>query len=148
MRFLFISLITVFFHVYHVSTFELERNEKTKTFQMSLHVFTDDLKETIGFKEEPSHQELEAFFKDKFKLVVNSKEVSFNYIGYETEEEHDYYLFFESEKTPKVKELSFYTRLFTNDFEDQKNRFLLKINNKNYTAILDHNKNTATFKLN
>ncbi len=148
MRFILVSLITVFFHVYHVSTFELERNAETKTFQLSVHVFADDLKEEIEFEEEPSHNQMATFFKDKFKLTSNSQVIDMNYLGFEFENEHDYYIYFESKKTSKVKELKFYTNLFTDKFIDQKNRFLFKNNQKTYTAILDDTKNTATFKLN
>lgn len=148
MRFILVSLITVFFHVYHVSTFELERNAETKTFQLSVHVFADDLKEEIEFEEEPSNNQMATFFKDKFKLTSNSQVIDMNYLGFEFENEHDYYIYFESKKTSKVKELKFYTNLFTDKFIDQKNRFLFKNNQKTYTAILDDTKNTATFKLN
>ena len=148
MRLFLISFLSLLMHVYHVSTFELERNEDTKTFQLTVHVFADDLKDQMNFEEEPSHELMVDFFNGKFQLTSNGKKMEMSYLGYEFENQHDYYIYFESEKTNKVKDLKFHTNLFTNSYTDQKNRFLFKNNQKTYTAILDQTKNTATFKLN
>lgn len=148
MKLFIVSFLSFFMHVYHVSTFELERNDDTKTFQLSVHVFADDLKSEMLFENEPTHEEVATFFKNKFKLTSNGEVITMKYLGYEIEDKHDYYIYFESEKTSKVKDLKFYTNLFVNQYTEQKNRFLFKNNDKIYTAILDNSKNTAAFKLN
>jgi hypothetical protein len=121
-------------HTFHVSKCELAYVAKTKTVQISLHLFIDDLenalKQTseaptyIGTPRETNdaNARIAAYIATHFKLQTGKNTLPLKMIGKEkTKDLQAIYLFLEAQSPQAVSKLLIQNQLLTELYSDQKN---------------------------
>ena len=121
-------------HDFHVSKMDVQHNSKTSSWEVTLHVFTDDLEmsmNTAGFpvkgigseKESPdSDAKIAAFLRKNIMFYFDGVLQNPEYIGKEEADRFDAaYLYFELPAASSIKEMKIVSKLFHNIFDDQKN---------------------------
>jgi len=150
--FTILSLINPFGanHAFHLSKCLMEYNSEEKAIQISMHIFLDDLEDALREKghdklflctpkETPeAEQHMEDYLRAHFKLVVNGKEKTYNFLGKEASEDlQAAWCYIEVEDVEDLTELEVSNDLLIEVFEDQKNVVhLLGPNKKRGTLLL------------
>jgi hypothetical protein len=133
-------------HDFHVGIVQMEYSEKSKTYQVAIKLFTDDLEKAIyestGEKLRlGSDKELEnadklifQYVQARFQLIDNKgKALTLMEIGFETEMDLTW-IYLESEKTKPISNLSVKSDIFFEVFTDQ--TFLIHFNQGGETRSL------------
>ena len=93
---IFFSLII---HPFYMSVTEINQNAKTKSIEVSCHIFTDDLEKDfkIRYKKavdltHPADKALadkyiSDYLKEKLKITIDGKDIPLHYLGYEINED-------------------------------------------------------------
>ena len=141
-------------HEFHISKCMIDYAEDEKALQITLHIFLDDLEETIrntGVKEklnlctEKEHADGDRYlleYIEKFmSLQVNQKEAKYNYLGKEpSEDKLAAWCYLEIENVQQLDELQVKYAVLTELFDDQKNIVQIKGPNKKKGYFLFDNK--------
>ena len=164
-----IALIFVFFlgtrlsgkneaHDSHVSKCNIDFSNEEKTLQITMHIYLDDLESDIakgGVTEklhlltEKEHADGDKFlleyFQKKFKLQVNQKNVSYNFLGKEiTEDLLGGWFYLEVENVQELKDLKINYEILTDLYNDQQSVIKIKgPNQKKGYLLLDSKKKEA-----
>lgn len=125
-------------HDFHVGIVQMEYSEESKTYQLSLKLFTDDLEKAIlestgqslhlGSDKELANANALIFqyVQARFKLIdKNGKALTLIEIGFETEMDLTW-MYLESERTKSIENLSVKSEMFFEVFSDQ--TFLIHFN--------------------
>ncbi|MHA6279800.1 DUF6702 family protein [Salinimicrobium sp. CAU 1759] len=119
-------------HKFYVSATDIEYNERQRSLQIISHVFTDDLEDLLQTRyskeivlvkndEHPAADEyVEKYFRSKFRVSVNGKERSFNYIGKEYDKDQ-LLVYLEVENVEPIKTIGVENAVLTDLFPEQKN---------------------------
>jgi hypothetical protein len=148
-------------HEFHVSKTLVEHNAESKSLEISMHIFVDDLElalEKIGGKElrlgsdkeNPKAEELLVkYLNQQFQLLVNGKSVKFSFIGKELSEDFlAVWCYLEVEGITNLNSLKVTNTVLTEMFPDQKNVVQIKgPNQKKGYFLMDkvNNQETLTF---
>ena len=138
-------------HKFYVSLTQINYNSKTKSIEVTLKLFTDDLElSTTNFSKktvkiinaEDSDVEIANYIKDKFSISINNKVQVLNYLGKEMENDVSW-CYLEIKNVTDIQSIKINNRIFTEQFPDQKNLIHLNVNGVEESALLT--KNTTTF---
>lgn len=148
-------------HDFHVSKMDINHNSKTSSWEVTLHVFTDDLElsmnkagysvKGIGTDKETTDTEkkIASFFHKYISIYVDGVLQKPEYIGKEEADRFDAaYLYFEFPANSAMKELKIVSNLFHNVFDDQKNILTVTYQKKlKGFFITDQQSSTQSFHL-
>ena len=143
-----LSLVFLLFsaHEFHLSLTEITHNKESKSLEIAIKLFTDDLivalenagapKMEIGTEEEPpaANEYIESYLKAHFKLTVNGKPAEFNYLGKEAELDATW-CFVEVKDIRKVQSLEVQNSFMLEAFDDQTNMVNLNINGRKKSGL-------------
>lgn len=153
---IFLSL-TSFNHKFYVSTTNIQFDQPSKSFQITMKLFTDDLENALG---DPDRNKLKLgsdeeqgdadqlianYLEEKFKMRVNDKHVEWSYLGKEVEYDLTY-CYLETFGVSKVHFLTIENTVFFELFEDQTNLINLRIDGMGETLHLTRGKSKEKLK--
>ncbi|WP_443936931.1 DUF6702 family protein [Pedobacter sp. MW01-1-1] len=117
-------------HPLHVSTTEVNYNERTKSLEISARVFTDDFEAILVKLYKQKTDLLNEQLKDEMnelvrkymlthlQIKINNKVTAFKYIGFEVDHEA-VNVYLEAEKVPTPKSLSIASTILYDLYNDQ-----------------------------
>jgi len=143
-----LSILIVLFsaHEFHLSLTEIRHNSESKSIEVSIKLFTDDLlvaleqagapKMELGTENEPpeANELNESYLKAHFKLMVNGKPTDFTYLGKEAELDATW-CFVEVKDVKKVQTIEVQNTLLLEAFDDQTNMINLNINGRKKSGL-------------
>ena len=143
-----LSILIVLFsvHEFHLSLTEIRHNSESKSLEVSIKLFTDDLlvaleqagapKMELGTENEPpeANELIESYLKAHFKLTVNGKPTDFNYLGKEAELDATW-CFLEVNDVKKVQTIEVQNTVLLEAFDDQTNMINLNINGRKKSGL-------------
>lgn len=150
-RFLFIVvsflMLSFSWHKYYVTITNVELNQKTQAFEISIKFIGHDLERVLenagvpnlylGTEKEnaKSDEYIMKYINKHFQIKIDEKLVKLNFVGKEVNDDDFIYCYLESEKLNSPNKISFTSSLLTEMFDEQANILYLKVNNKkvNYT---------------
>ena len=164
-----LSLVFIFFlgtsfsgknevHDIHVSKCNIDFSKEEKTLQITMHIYLDDLESAIakgGVKEklhlltEKEHKNgdkyLLEYFQKNFKLQVNKKDVTYNFLGKEiTDDLLGGWFYLEVQNVQELKDLKVNYSVLTDLYNDQQSVIKIKgPNKKKGYFLLDSKKKEA-----
>lgn len=128
----FYVFVTSLLHPFHVSVCEIYHNSKTKTLEVSLKIFTDDLELAIqkggnsNFQlldqsaDQIDEKQIGKYVSEKFKVSINNRQEDLTFLGFEFDQDA-VLCYFESGKIKKISEVEIRNSLMTEIFDDQIN---------------------------
>lgn len=134
-------------HDYYFSSTTIEHNNHNKSLEITSTYYTDDLEKAVekqynielhlGTKKEHKEADMyiNQYFKENFKLVIDGKEVEYEYIGKEIEIEKTYN-YIEIMDIPSLKKINIESRMLFNIARTQENIFKVKNNNTTKSITL------------
>lgn len=143
-----LSILIVLFsvHEFHLSLTEIRHNSESRSIEVSIKLFTDDLlialeqagapKMELGTENEPpeANELIESYLKAHFKLMVNGKPTEFTYLGKEAELDATW-CFVEVKDVKKVQTIEAQNTLLLEAFDDQTNMVNLNINGRKKSGL-------------
>ena len=126
------SILLLWTHPFHVSVCEIEHNADNKSLEITHRIFIDDLEEGINrayvsdFDLYDPHdrdlvdKRIGEYLLDHFKIYLNGKEASANYLGHEADTEA-IWCYVEIEKVKSLKVVTVENSLLMEVFPDQSN---------------------------
>ena len=157
--FLFILLPLMAFnnHKYYLSLTDIEYNQETKSYQIIINVFMDDIELALNKDYNidlrlTSKNELKnasfyfhKYLREKLTFKSGNKNLNFNYLGNEYEGDLVFfYLEIENINSPDHLEVT--NKILTEHFADQKNVVKLKVGKKRRSKILTKKNDKALLK--
>ena len=145
-----------FAHPFFVSMTEMVHNEKTKSLEISVRMFTDDLeKELAGSchckvdliqKEKHAEMELilQKYLNKTLNISPNGKRADFKFIGFEKEEE-SIWAYLEIENVTFINTLTIENKILFQTQKKQSNLMRLKKKNFDKTLQITYPEFTARF---
>ena len=155
--FISISLLSFTLHKYYIALTEIEFKEETKSIQIIMKIFTDDIEKAINEEYNINSQlsykneikNVDTFFKkylnENFKLSINNQFQKHNYIGKEYDGDIVYF-YLEIENISKIKTLEVNNSMLVKIFPKQQNIINIKTNNKKESLFLTQKKTKALLK--
>jgi hypothetical protein len=123
-----------FKHPFHISKFDLVYNNKENTWQITGHIFIDDLENALrkqgidklflcSNKETPNAQVyVERYLKQHFSIEINGKTTEWTFLGKETSEDlKAMWCYMEIKNTSAPQTMLIKNNVLTEVFSDQKN---------------------------
>ena len=160
-KYILLLLIIPFFsftiHKYYVALTEIEHKEDTKSIQIIMNVFIDDIEATINkeynidaklsYKEEL--KDIDSYFqkylKEHFKIAINNTSKTYKYIG----KEYDgniVYFYLEIENIIEVKNMEIENTMMVKYLPEQQNIIKVKTNKKSESLFLTKKNYKAVLK--
>lgn len=151
-----LSLFT-YIHPFYVSMADINFNEKDKTLEVSIRIFTDDLENTIRkyHKEDidilhPTDQQkmnsyVDAYIQKNFTIKTDGKPAAMNFIGYERQSE-SIWTYFEIKNIASIKKLDISDALLYDYNSNQINMMHIKIGNKEQNDKIAYPEKAASFE--
>jgi len=148
---LLIPLFSFVSHKYYISSTKIEFKKESKTLQITMHYFIDDLQETINstynknlelaLPNEPKIIDslLVDYISQKFEIGLNGENKEYLYIGkdYKIDE---IYLYLEIKNIDFIHSIEVKNNMLMEMFSDQQNIIQLYINNIKKTFLLTRQK--------
>ncbi len=137
------------FHAFHVSVCEVYHNPDTKSLEISMKIFMNDIELAIQNEShaeftligagEPEEALLKAYVITHYKISVDGDEVDLNWVGYEIKGDA-LQCYLEGKEIHKISQIEFDDTLLTEVFEDQINlvHFQYKEEMKSLKATKDN----------
>ncbi len=147
------AVLSTPYHDYHVSNCNIKYNSSTKSVQISLHVFIDDLEDAIRLKgkdelhiltekeSEDSDFYIEKYFNDHFIIQIDGQRVGMDFLG--KEGSGDYmaiWCYFEIYDIRQPALIEITNTIFLELFDDQKNIVTIKRDQLRKGFLLLHHK--------
>ena len=135
-------------HPFHVSVCDMEHNEKSKSLEITHHIFLDDLEEALRKKYDPvldivnpsdeskRDEMLKEYILEHFTVFVNGKLQDGRYLGHEIENDA-MYCYIEIEGVKRLKSISVSNNILMEIFDDQVNLVHIKVEGKIRSLKLD-----------
>ena len=154
-----LSILLVLFsaHDFHLSLTEIRHNSESKTLEISIKLFTDDLQDALvlagapklelGTPNEPptANEYIESYLKEYFELSVNGKPTEFTYLGKEAELDATW-CFVEVTDVRKVKSIELINTFLLEVFDDQTNMVNLFINGQKKSGLARKGSSSLSFE--
>jgi hypothetical protein len=133
-------------HDFHTSVMQIDHNEKNKSLEITVRLFTDDLclalensgapKMELGTQAEPpsANEHIESYLKEHFSTSVNGKPVEYVYLGKEAQLDATW-CYLEVEKVGNVKKLEIENSIMLREFDDQTNLVNLNIKGRKKSGM-------------
>ncbi len=142
-----IPLLAFTMHKYYISLTKIEYKKESKSIQITMRIFIDDLQETINttYNKDfelalPNESKkidtiINNYLTGKFKIKINNIQKAYSYIGKEYENEV-VYLYLEINNIESIKAIEIKNTVMMEIFPEQKNIIKLNINNTKKTFLL------------
>jgi len=136
-------------HPLHLSSTELNYNNKTSTVEISCRIFTDDFEDLLGkkYKVKPDlsapakHKEMDAlinkYMASHMQLTTGGKVLPLNYIGFENDKEA-VVVYMESAEAKNLKTMEISCTVLYDSFDDQTNIFHVTYNGNRKSSKLTY----------
>ena len=140
-------LFVSFLHPYHVSIFDIDHDDESKTLQIAIRVFTDDLEDAL---EEEGYEKVklgtveeadsagawvQMYMSEHITIKANGEPITLNYIGREVEKELTW-CYIESNKIDQLNLLEVESDLLMATFDDQTNLVHINANGVKRSMVL------------
>ncbi len=148
--FLVTPLLSFTIHKYYVALTEIEYKEETKSLQMIMNVFMDDIELAINksyninlkIASKNEHKNIDAFFynylKEHFKITVNNKQINYSFVGKEYDGDIVFF-YLEAENISLPKLIKINNTVLTKDFPDQQNLIKATVKGNRKSLFLSKN---------
>lgn len=145
---------TAAWHPLHLSSTDIVYTTKGGTLEISSRLFTDDLEDALrkqfnvaaDLSSPARHQAMDELLRKyvamHFKLQVNGKPLSLNYLGFEKDREA-VLVYIESAPLKSPAKIQVFNTLMYDLFDDQTNLMHVSIEGKRKSSKLDYPKNSA-----
>jgi len=152
-----IPLLSFTTHKYYLSLTQIEFKEKSKSLQIIINVFMDDielalnkdnnidLKLTTKQELKDNDKYFKTYLNNKLSFKIDGVKKSFNYIGKEYDGDLVFF-YLEIEDIPEVKNIEVSNKILIKYFEDQQNLVKTKIGKINKSVLLTKDKTQSTLK--
>lgn len=140
---------TDIWHEFHLSKSIVKYSDEDKTFQVSLHLYIDDLEDALKSvssesmylctkkEAETANQVILKYLETRFAILKDNKAIKLNFVGKEISESLDgVWIYLESDELVAPKELMIQNQLLTEVFTDQRNIMSVKINGQEKHLML------------
>ena len=130
-------------HDFHVSKVDVEYNVKTSAFEITGHIFIDDLEDALRLKGQDSlylctkrevenaDEFVEAYLNDRMKITLDGVETRYNYLGKEISDDlMALWFYLEIEDAQPVESISVKCSLLMELFDDQTNLVKIQYSNR------------------
>jgi len=160
-KILFIILLVPLFsftiHKYYIALTEIEFKEESKSVQIIMNVFIDDIEEAlnkdytidtqISYKEELKNIDVyfEKYLNEHFQISINSEQKKYLFIGKEYEG-NVVYFYLEIKDVLQVKTMKIKNNMLLDYFPKQQNIIKVKNNKKKESLFLTQKKQKALLK--
>lgn len=146
-------------HDFHMSLTEIYHNAESKSLEISVKLFTDDLgialqkneapKMEIGTDREPpqANELIENYLRRNVKFVINGKPVEFKYLGKQAELDATW-CFLEVKNVSKVHTMEIINTLLLDSFEDETNMVNLNIGGRKKSGMCRKGNTDLKFEFN
>lgn len=150
--FLFLALASFSIHKFYVGVFQVDYKSDKKAFQITSRVFIDDIEKALETKYKKkiylatnkeikeSEELITSYFNEKFKIIINDKDQEIIFLAKEYEDDV-LICYHKINHSGKIKSLSVYNSVLTEQFSEQQNLLHTNING-NRKSFLFTNKNT------
>ena len=156
--FIFFMLTSMTTHKFYVSVTQVEYVQEQQSVQIISRIFIDDLElalqnrydKNIKLTEEKESENvntfIEKYFKQKLKISLNGKEMSYKFIGKKYENDILYF-YFEIENVKDLKQFQITNQILFDALPDQQNivKIKAKSEHKNYILTVDNDKAVLKF---
>lgn len=154
---LFMSAVSLF-HPFYISMTDLEYNNKTKTLQVSVRIFTDDLEKTLRKncnckvdltqteKKSQMNSLINNYLQQHLAVRINNKNVNLQFIGFQNEEESTW-SYFEAATILPPKQIVINNSLLHDYKTEQINMLHIKAQGKEITEKLNYPNQLFEIKL-
>jgi|TARA_B100001093_G_scaffold67483_1_gene57531 hypothetical protein len=152
-KFLSLALFTIISHKYYVSTTLIDFDLKTKSFEITLKVFYDDLEQaleidskTIDYKQDYDYLTnlYQTYLEQNFQLRINSETININYLGFEKKRDQ-INLYMEINNELEEDNILIKNSILFNLFPNQKNIILIRKGDFRKSFIQDKYNPTDSF---
>lgn len=147
-------------HVFHISKSEIRYKGDTNSFEISTHIFLDDLEKAlaqntsqklnIGNKNElpAANQFIANYIQQHFQVKINDKDIPYQIIGKEMSEDYAaVWCYMEIKNLPSIQKIAVKNTILTDIYADQKNLINLTLpNGKTGYLILTKYKTEETVR--
>ena len=134
-------------HKYYVTITEAEYNSKNQSFEISIKFIGHDLEDALETARVPNlylgtekendkaNEYLQEYIEKKFQLIADDKNLKFNFVGKEINNDDFIYCYLASEKVGLPKKVEIKNSLLVEVFNEQANTVYLKVGDikKTYT---------------
>jgi hypothetical protein len=147
-----------FKHPMHVTVTEVEYDQSSKSIEMSIHVFWDDIERHIrriknddqldlmGASQEGRDQLLKTYLGAQVKLNINERQYTPSYLGHEVEGEA-IWVFMEVSNVKKLKVLEVSNTILFDIYNDQANLVHFEHDGDVYSEKLDKGNKNVVYDL-
>jgi hypothetical protein len=154
---LLIPLVSFSTHKYYLSLTQLNFKNETKSIQIIINVFLDDIETALNSdytinlqlttEKEIANNDLyfEKYLKEKLDFKVDGIHRNFNYIGKEFDGDLIYF-YLEIENIHQVHTIDIVNNILTNHFPEQQNLIKSKVGTKHKSVLLSKDENSAKLK--
>lgn len=136
------------FHDFHTSLTEINYNSQSRSLELSVRVFTDDLELALtNFNkgqlvkiEDPVQKTdplIEQYFRRNIAIISPNKEVKFAKFYGKEQESDATWLYFEVFECEKIKDFTLYNAIMQEMFKDQTNLVNILYPGKKKTLVFD-----------
>lgn len=157
--FITISLASFTLHKYYLSYTKINYAKDSKSLQVTMKIFTDDLENVLNqqFKINAQlnsdreinniNKHLSEYINDKFEIEVNKAKKDYTFLGKEYKnDETNIYL--EIENIDKIETITITNKMLMEIFNDQQNIIKVKIDNFKKSSIYTKNNYKSSFSVN
>jgi len=156
---LFKWLVSVLFivpHPLHISTTEINHNEKDRTLEISCRIFTDDFETALAnqfkTKIDLSDSKMKVamdslvakYIRNHLQIKTDDKQVSFNYLGFEGDNEATY-IYLEANNIAVVKKIGVQVSILHDLYKDQANILHVKVAGERKSMKVDYPNTQGVF---
>ena len=143
-------------HPFYVSMTDINYNDKNKSLEISVRIFTDDFENTLkkNHKDKidilhPANQELmnnyvSTYIQQHLQLKVNDKSVKLSFVGYEQQSE-SIWTYFEVDNIDNVTKVAIMNNLLHEYNTNQINMMHIKVKDEEKSNKLNYPETTVTF---
>lgn len=144
---LIIPLLAFGIHKHYISLTKVDYVKEKKTVQITMKFFLDDIELALENRmEQPmelatkdenklADKFLETYVRQKFKIWINEKEMSYSYLGKEYEN-NEIFFYLELENIDEINSIAIENSMLFETFEEQQNYVKLTIESVQKTFIL------------
>ncbi|MGB0390525.1 MAG: DUF6702 family protein [Salibacteraceae bacterium] len=157
------SFIAVIFgftppHPQHVSIMQIDHNTETKSLEVTLKSFVDDIELAIKNQKnekvflgqvKPKSEEyswVENYIKSQLQFSVDEKSKEINWVGWEITND-EIFMYFEIPVSKTIKSIEIKNEVLMKEFADQTNIVHLKYQGQNKSLFLQRETSTKSFQL-
>ena len=152
-----IPLLSFSAHKYYLSLTQINYKEETKSLQIIINIFMDDIETALNkdynidlqlaTKKELKDNDIyfKKYLNKKLLFKINEDAKDFNYIGKEYDGDLVYF-YLEIEDINQLNTIDITNNILTTHFPKQQNLTKCKLGNKNKSFLLTKKENSAQFK--